>query len=96
MFIPFFINLGFKVGVPVFDEKVEYIRDVYKYLAETYPFHGLNIIMLLMKAGYYFDDMEKYVLKRLDEIHKVTVVQAFDMYEDDITKIRQLNKWRAR
>lgn len=49
-----------------------------------------------MTAGYHYDDMDKYVIKRLNEIHKITVKQAFDMYENDVTKIHQPNKWKGK
>ncbi len=94
VFMFFFINLGFRAGIAVFDEKVEIMRPVYTYLMKTYPFHGLNIIMLLLRAGYYFDDMEEHIVKRIDDIHKVAVKQEFDFYETDISKIRQANKWK--
>lgn len=93
-FMPFLINAGFKAGIPELDKKVEYMRDVYSYLMAAYPFHGLNIITLLMQAGYYFDDMDRHVIKRINEIHKVTVTGDFDIYEKDESKIRQPKKWK--
>ena len=94
MFMPFFIHIGFGKGIKVFDEKIEIMRPVYQYLMETYAFHGLNIIMLLLETGYCFDDIEEYVIERIDKIHKIAAAQIFDIYETDVSKIRQSNKWK--
>ena len=86
-FMRFFIAFGFRKGISLFDEKIEYMRNAYVIFPEELP----RISILLLQAGYYFGDMEEYMVKRLDRIHKIVEIQAFDFYEDDITKIRNPN-----
>lgn len=94
MFMSFLIRIGFRKGISILDEKVEIMRDVYKYLMEIYDFHGLNIIGLLLNAGYIFNDMEEYIAQKVDKCHKITEINAFDFYETDINNIRQPKRWK--
>ena len=96
-FAPFFhflYRIGFYKGVAIFDEKVEIMKPVYKYLMETYDFHGLEIINLLMLAGYLFDDMPDYINAKIGKSHRITTLNCFDFYETDIDKIRQPKRWK--
>lgn len=48
----------------------------------------------MLKAGYYYDDMLDYMTTRvINNIHKTAKLKSFDIYENDLTKIRQPNKW---
>jgi hypothetical protein len=93
MFMSFLNGVGFYKGIAVYDEQTAIMFDAYRYLMQVYPFHGLTVMMLLLEAGYCSDDIKEYVTKRIDRIHRVAVAQLFDIYEDDVTKIRQPNKW---
>jgi len=96
MFMPFFISLGFRKGVPVFDEKVEYMRDVYRYLVSVGKGGSGIVIMYMLKAGYFYDDMLDG-LEGLDTIYNTAKQQCFDIYETDPAKIRYSklpNEWK--
>jgi len=93
-FMTLLTEIGFRSGLSVLDEKIEIMRPVYSHLMEIYPFHGIIIMLKLLKAGYFFNDIEDYVIKRLNKIHKAAKIQIFDIYETDPSKIRQPNKWK--
>lgn len=95
MFAPFLVRAGFCKGIAVLDDKIEIMRDVYKHLMETYDFHGLNIISILLSAGYLFNDMEEYITSKVEKNHKITNLNTFDFYETDESKIRQPKKWKG-
>ena len=90
-FIRFFIAYGFRKGISAFDDKIEYMRQTYVILMDALHGGERTVIKNLLQAGYYYDDMEKCAVTRLDKIHKITEMQAFDFYEEDITKIRNPN-----
>jgi hypothetical protein len=88
MFMPFLINLGFRAGIPVFDKKVGYMREVYQYLMTQGDAYVSNIVIYLLEAGYYFNDMLGYLERLLYQIHNIAKQQCFDIYETDPSKIR--------
>ncbi len=93
-FMPFLLDIGFRKGITVFDEKVEIMRKVYPYLMDTYPFHGIIIMLNLLRAGYCYEDITYYVTDRVDQLHIAAIKQAFDIYEKDKGKVRQPSKWK--
>ncbi len=104
MFMPFFTKLGFKAGMPILDEKVEYMRDVYLYLITPNEsgvlhwshVHGLSIILYLLEAGYCNNDIVDYIAARINKVYKIAEIQEFDFYETDPSKIRQRPKiWKV-
>jgi len=88
MFMRFFINLGFRAGMPIFDEKVAYMREVYRYLMTKDEGYWPNVIMLMLEAGFYEDDMLDATNEFLDRIYQTAKAQCFDIYETDPEKIR--------
>jgi len=88
MFMRFFINIGFRKGIPVFDEKVKYMREVYQYLMANDMYHWNIVIMLMMDTGYYYDDMLDGANRFLNKIHETAKRKCFDIYETDPSKIR--------
>ena len=88
MFMPFFIRLGFRKGIPVFDEKVEYMREVYRYLMTLGDDFVSPVLMLMLEAGYFYDDMLDYLNRILDKRYNTAVQQCFEIYETDLSKIR--------
>ena len=99
MYMPFFTKLGFMKGINIFDEKTAYLPEVYKTLNKQdaqnkhSPFLGTIISTLLLRAGYYYDDIDEFMVKRLNAVHKVTGINSFDFYETDIEKIRNPKRW---
>lgn len=100
MFMPFLTRLGFRTGIAILDEKVEYMRDVYLYLTTPNDsgelhwshIHGLTIILYLLEAGYYNHDMLDYMTSRINEWHKIAEMQEFEFYVTDPSKIRRRPK----
>lgn len=89
MFMPFLIRLGFKSGMPVLDEKIEIMCQVYRYLSSLRQGYWEQIVMLLMEAGYYYEDMlELMANKFLDKSYATAKGKYFDIYETDPSKIR--------
>lgn len=103
MFMPFFTKLGFTAGIPILDEKVGYMREIYQYFITPNEsgelhwshVHGLSIILYLLEAGYVFHDMMDYMTARINKAHKITEIQEYDFYETDPLKIRPRPKiWK--
>lgn len=102
MFMPFLIKLGFRKGISLLDEKIEFMRDVYIHLTTPnesgelpWHYHGRIVILNLLSAGYYNDDMNDYMLDSINKCCKVAELQAFDYFETDETKIRKRPKmWK--
>lgn len=86
-FMPFFINLGFRKGIPVFDEKIEFVKDI----------NSGIITMFLIEAGY-FDKKMLALLKFVDKLYKTAEQECFDIFETDPQKIRWSkvpNNWKT-
>lgn len=88
-FMPFLINLGFRKGISILDEKIGIMQEVYQYLATQEYGSWEIVVMLMLEAGYYNKDMLDYLtIKFLDKIYKTAEQQCFDIYETDPSKIR--------
>lgn len=84
-----FIRFGFTSGIPLFDEKTKIMCEVYRCLASSGQGCWEQIVMLLMEAGYYYEDMLGYMTdKFLDKAYATAKGQYFDIYETDPSKIR--------
>ncbi len=101
MFMPFFTRLGFRSGLsPELDEKAGYMKDVYRYLISQDEsgkrrwshVHGLSIILYLLQAGYYNDDMTEYMAERINKAYKIAETGIFGFYETDPSKIKRRPK----
>lgn len=88
MFMPYFINLGFRAGIPVFDEKVNIMRETYRYLMSLGNDYVSQIIMLMLEAGYFYDEMLEFLNRFINKRYETAKRQCFDVYETDPSKIR--------
>lgn len=90
---------GLQAGIPAFDCKVSPMRAVYQYLVDTDWSHiyGLIIILHMLRAGYFYEDMFDYLnIRVINPIHQTATRQAFDIYENDPSKIRQPHRWQGK
>ena len=87
MFMPFFIRLGFRTGIPIFDEKVEIMREVYNHIrTQGKPYwedYWGFVVIPMLEAGYYHDEMLDVVKGFLDRIYNFVKLEIFDIYETD-------------
>lgn len=72
----------------LFDEKVGYMREVYQYLMSQGDANVSPIVMHMLEAGYYYDNMLEYMKRFIDSIYNAATHQCFDIYETDTSKIR--------
>lgn len=92
-FIKVIYEVGLRAGNELLDEKVTtYIRPVYQYLIKKYPFYATIIISALLKLGYDYDDMIEFALHRVDQLHRLSLTNEFDIYvkQEDI---KHVFKW---
>ncbi|MDR1689155.1 MAG: hypothetical protein LBS21_11165 [Clostridiales bacterium] len=94
VFAKLFLRIGFCKGITVFDEKMSIMRNVYNYLMKTHEFQAFSIISTLISAGYLFEDMEPYIIKKIDRLHRTAKLGDYDFYETDINNIRRPNRWK--
>ena len=88
-FMPFLINLGFRKGISILDEKIGIMQEVYQYLITQKYGSWEIVVMLMLEAGYYNSDMLDYLeLKFINKLFKTAEQQCFDIYETDPSKIR--------
>lgn len=87
-FMPFLIGLGFRAGISALDEKIDIMRQVYRYIISSDGGGGEIIVTYMLKAGYYDEDMLFYLNLMLDKLYNTAKQQCFDIYETDPSKIR--------
>ncbi|MDF2841860.1 MAG: hypothetical protein K0R00_286 [Herbinix sp.] len=86
-FFPILLSLGFRAGIPLFDKKMQPIRDVFRYLHTTdHDFSNIYKLMLhkfFFMAGYAYQEVVESMEQRLDAIHNVANEHIFDIYQDE-------------
>jgi len=98
-YFPFVADLGFRAGVPVFDEKMEYVAEIFRYLdayAAEYEYCYYHPIMLhcfFFIAGYTYPEVIASLEQRLDAIHTSAKERIFDIYQDDSKLRKKPQSW---
>lgn len=96
-FFPLLLDMGFKAGIPIFDEKMRYVREIFKYLISNEGNNCYNSSLMLHRfffmAGYAFPEVIKSLENRLDFIHKVAKEKIFDIYQDGSTLPKRPPQW---
>lgn len=86
-FFPQLINLGFRAGIPIFDEKMQPVRDIFMYLiTEDYDycfFYSLMLHRFFFMAGYTYKEIVDSMQHRLNSIHRSAKERVFDIYQDE-------------
>lgn len=88
-FFPLITDLGFKAGIPIFDEKLIPVKNVFQYLyasADEYDY-CFNFSLMLYRffyiSGYLFPEAEDFLIKRLNAVHKAASENLLDIYQDE-------------
>lgn len=90
-FFPLIMDMGFKAGIPIFDEKMAPVKDLFKYLfalsnesAHCY-IYSLMLHRFFFISGYLFPEVVESMENRLNAIHKVASENLYDIYQDDVS-----------
>jgi hypothetical protein len=88
-FFPLIMDMGFKAGVPIFDEKIAPVTDIFKYLvafANEYDYCFCFALMLhrfFFMSGFLFPELIESMNVRINAIHKSAEEHILDIYQDD-------------
>ncbi len=95
-FFPRLLELGFRAGMPLFDEKMQYLRAVFPKIGAVGPIYGWVICECFFKAGYAPDEMVTHMRQRLDALQYAAREQIVDIYfqEDALRGLPTQWKWK--
>lgn len=88
-YFPLILDLGFRAGMSIFDEKMKFAREIFKYfLLNSKKYHYCyNLLIQTHKffqmAGYTHPEVIKSLEERLDFIHHSAKEKIFDIYQDE-------------
>lgn len=96
-FFPLLLDMGFRAGIPVFDEKMQSVRDIFTYmLNEDYDYcfyYGLMLHRFFFMAGYAYPEIIDSTEQRLNAIHRAAKEKIFDIYQDESKLPRKPKLW---
>ncbi len=78
-YFPRLLALGFRAGMPALDDKMQYLRTAFPFIARE-PIYGWVICEMFFKAGYAHPEMVAHMLQRLDALQPAAEEQAVDVY----------------
>lgn len=85
-FFPRLIDLGFRAGIPVFDEKMQLIKEIFLYmLSENYDYcyyYRLMLHQYFFVAGYDYPEAVNSMMQRLNKIHIAAKERIYEIYQD--------------
>lgn len=88
-FFPSIMDMGFRAGIPIFDDKMVSAANTFKYLFaranEVVPSYGYTLMLhrFFFMSGYLFPEVIESIENRLSAIHKAAKENIFDIYQDD-------------
>lgn len=88
-FFPLIMDMGFKAGIPIFDEKIAPVTDMFKYLfafANEYDYcYGFALMLhrFFFMSGCLFPEVVESMKDRLNAIHKSAEENILDIYQDE-------------
>ncbi len=96
-FFPQLLNLGFRAGIPIFDEKMQAVRDIFMYLlTEDYDYcyyYSLMLHRFFFMAGYTYKEIIESMEQRLNAIHNSAKEKVFDIYQDESKLPKKPKPW---
>ena len=96
-FFPQLLDMGFRAGIPILDEKMQPVRDVFMYLlTEDYDYcyyYGLMLHRFFFMAGYTHQEIIESMEQRLNAIHKSAYKRIFDIYQDESKLPKKPKQW---
>ncbi|MCL1858930.1 MAG: hypothetical protein FWF92_06815 [Oscillospiraceae bacterium] len=88
-FFPLVMDLGFRVGIQIFDEKMESVADIFKFLYayadEDGNCHNYSLMLHqhFFMSGYLFPEVVESMENRINALHKAAKEKVFDVYQDE-------------
>jgi hypothetical protein len=79
-FFPRLLELGFRAGIPLFDEKMQFLRAAFPKIRRVEPLYGWVICAFFFKAGYECPEMVDWMRQRLDALQPAAREQIVDIY----------------
>ncbi len=98
-FFPLIMDMGFKVGIPIFDEKMVPVKDLFKYLyaysneGDHCYFYSLMLHRFFFQSGCLFPEVVETLEKRLDTIHAIAKEMVFDIYQEESNLPKKPQIW---
>ena len=85
-FFPRLLDLGFRAGISIFDEKMQSVRKVFSYmLSQDYDYcyyYRLMLHRFFFMSGYTYQEIADSMVQRMNAIHKVAKDRIFNVYQD--------------
>jgi hypothetical protein len=87
-FFPVLMDLGFRAGIPIFDEKMEPVADIFRFMYAYTNENGHYIYSLMVHqhffmSGYLFPEVVESMENRIDLLHKAAAEKILDIYQDE-------------
>lgn len=83
------MDMGLKTGIPIFDKKMEPVKDIFKYLytfsnESVYCYYfTLMLHRFLFMSDCLFPEVLESMEKRINAIHKAAEENLYDIYQDE-------------
>ncbi|MCL2050363.1 MAG: hypothetical protein FWG91_01330 [Lachnospiraceae bacterium] len=98
-FFPLILDMGFKAGIPIFDDKMAYVADIFNYLYSKedehdycYYYAGMLHRFFFM-TGCLFPEVIKSMEDRLNAIHIAAKENILDIYQDESKLPKKPKAW---
>lgn len=98
-FFPMIMDMGFKAGITIFDEKMAPVKNLFKDLFSlaNESTHCYNFTLMLHRfffmSGCLFPEVVESLEKRLNAIHKVATENLYDIYQDESKLPKKPQVW---
>lgn len=96
-FFPRLMDLGFRAGMPAFDEKMQPIRELFSYLLtknEDYCYYyRIMLHRFFFMAGYKYPEVIASMQQRLDALYKSANERIFEIYRDESILPKKPKQW---
>jgi hypothetical protein len=98
-FFPLIMDLGFKAGIPIFDEKMAPVTDMFKYLSvfsNKYDYCFWFALMLhrfFFMSGFLFPELIESMNVRINALHRSAGEHILDIYQDESKLPKKPKAW---
>ena len=94
------LDLGFRAGIPVFDEKIQPVAALFSDLLsgdqDYCYYYSLMLHRFFFMAGYASQDVMKSMEQRMNAVHKSAKERIFDIYQDGSSLPKVPGQWLDR
>jgi len=81
-FFPRLMDLGFRAGIDIFDQKMEEFRKLYSYLLREKSGYTIMISRYFFIAGYMYKEVLEAVRRRINLLYPAAKERIFNIYQD--------------